>query len=111
VRINKDQPNRHEGECLLRHADSVAKSRSPSFDEGQIAWEASTLPLSYTRLLTLRLRGLISISAAEGVITLLVISFRVGTWQQMQTGVSGGQRQPLDSRYKNLLTIRSSKEW
>ena len=37
-------------ECLLRHADLVAESKRASFEEGELAWEASTLPLSYTRL-------------------------------------------------------------
>jgi hypothetical protein len=36
-------------ECLLRHPNFVAKSRSASFEPGVPDWEASTLPLSYTR--------------------------------------------------------------
>ena len=36
-------------ECLLRQVDFVSDSGSPSFDGRQLAWEASTLPLSYTR--------------------------------------------------------------
>jgi hypothetical protein len=36
-------------ECLLRHQNFVAKSRSASFEPGVLDWEASTLPLSYTR--------------------------------------------------------------
>jgi hypothetical protein len=37
------------GECLLRHVNSEANSGSPSFKDGEPVWEASTLPLSYTR--------------------------------------------------------------
>jgi len=36
-------------ECLLRQIRSVSNSVSPSFEGTHIAWEASTLPLSYTR--------------------------------------------------------------
>ena len=36
-------------ECLLRHANFVANSESPSFEARSLAWEARTLPLSYTR--------------------------------------------------------------
>ena len=36
-------------EYLLRHAKSVAKSDPASFGSQQTDWEASTLPLSYTR--------------------------------------------------------------
>ena len=36
-------------ECLLRPPDSVAKLESLSFEQDKLAWEASTLPLSYTR--------------------------------------------------------------
>ena len=37
-------------ECLLRSDNSVSKKESPSFEPRRLAWEASTLPLSYTRL-------------------------------------------------------------
>ena len=40
------QPTR---ECLLSKASSVSKRESPSFEVRDLAWEASTLPLSYTR--------------------------------------------------------------
>ena len=36
-------------ECLLRQVHSVSNSDSSSFEDGQLTWEASTLPLSYTR--------------------------------------------------------------
>ncbi len=36
-------------ECLLSQASSVSKRESPSFEVRDLAWEASTLPLSYTR--------------------------------------------------------------
>ena len=36
-------------ECLLSDGNFVAKSRKHSLESGDIAWEASTLPLSYTR--------------------------------------------------------------
>ena len=36
-------------ECLLRSDNSVSKKESPSFEPRGLAWEASTLPLSYTR--------------------------------------------------------------
>jgi len=36
-------------ECLLRQDSSVSNSGLPSFEGRQLAWEASTLPLSYTR--------------------------------------------------------------
>lgn len=35
---------------LLRSDNSVSKKESPSFKPGGLAWEASALPLSYTRL-------------------------------------------------------------
>jgi hypothetical protein len=37
-------------ECLPGEDKFVAKSKPSSFGEGEIAWEASTLPLSYTRI-------------------------------------------------------------
>ena len=43
-------------ECLLRQVNSVSSSGSPSFEGGQLAWEASTLPLSYTRKIKLNYR-------------------------------------------------------
>jgi hypothetical protein len=36
-------------ECLPRRDNFVANSGSPSFEGRQLDWEASTLPLSYTR--------------------------------------------------------------
>ncbi len=36
-------------ECLLHSDNSVSKKESPSFEPRGLAWEASTLPLSYTR--------------------------------------------------------------
>ena len=36
-------------ECLLRSDNSVSKKESPSFEPRGLAWEARTLPLSYTR--------------------------------------------------------------
>jgi len=36
-------------ECLLRHADSVSHCKLSSFELRGLAWEASTLPLSYPR--------------------------------------------------------------
>ena len=36
-------------ECLLIQASSVSKRESHSFEVRNLAWEASTLPLSYTR--------------------------------------------------------------
>ena len=36
-------------ECLLSHEIFVANKQPSSFERGNIAWEASTLPLSYTR--------------------------------------------------------------
>ena len=36
-------------EYLLRHPDFVAKKDRSSLEGGQTDWEASTLPLSYTR--------------------------------------------------------------
>ena len=38
-----------EEECLLSGEDFVAKSKNASFDPDNLFWEASTLPLSYTR--------------------------------------------------------------
>ena len=37
-------------ECLLSDGNFVAKSGKHSLESGDIAWEASTLPLSYTRI-------------------------------------------------------------
>ncbi len=36
-------------ECLLRQDNFVSDPSSPSFEGRLLAWEASTLPLSYTR--------------------------------------------------------------
>ena len=36
-------------ECLLRQGNSVSNSKLSSFELRGLAWEASTLPLSYTR--------------------------------------------------------------
>jgi len=36
-------------ECLLCDTNFTANCDPVSFDPGQVAWEASTLPLSYTR--------------------------------------------------------------
>jgi len=46
----KSDPNPKTKECLLRHGNFVSESESTRFDLGHIAWEASTLPLSYTRV-------------------------------------------------------------
>ena len=42
-----NKPNTKE--CLLRQVNSVSSFGMPSFESRQLAWEASTLPLSYTR--------------------------------------------------------------
>ncbi len=47
IKIHNGSKTRKE--CLLREANILSKPGSSSFKEGQIAWEASTLPLSYTR--------------------------------------------------------------
>ena len=47
--IMVDNGSKRKRECLLRQVNSVADSGSPRFAAGQLAWEASTLPLSYTR--------------------------------------------------------------
>lgn len=36
-------------ECLLRQGNSVSNSKLSSFELRGLAWESSTLPLSYTR--------------------------------------------------------------
>ena len=45
----KNGQNPKTAECLLRHPNFVAKSEGSSFESGVLDWEASTLPLSYTR--------------------------------------------------------------
>ena len=47
--IKVDNGSKIKKECLLRQFHSVSNSDSSSFEDGQLAWEASTLPLSYTR--------------------------------------------------------------
>jgi hypothetical protein len=47
--ININDINMPTRECLPRRDNFVANSGSPSFEGREIAWEASTLPLSYTR--------------------------------------------------------------
>ena len=42
-------PDKPTEECLLGGANSVSKQEIISFEGGNLAWEASTLPLSYTR--------------------------------------------------------------
>jgi hypothetical protein len=42
-------PKPETKECLPRPPDFVAKPSSPSFERNKPTWEASTLPLSYTR--------------------------------------------------------------
>ncbi len=41
--------NKPIGECLLGGANSISKQETASFEGGNLAWEASILPLSYTR--------------------------------------------------------------
>jgi hypothetical protein len=43
------QSGHAQRECLLRQVNSVSSYGSTSFEERGLAWEASTLPLSYTR--------------------------------------------------------------
>jgi len=45
----KGGQNPKTGGCLLRHPNFVAKSEGSSFESAVPDWEASTLPLSYTR--------------------------------------------------------------
>ncbi|OGO19867.1 MAG: hypothetical protein A2144_04675 [Chloroflexi bacterium RBG_16_50_9] len=40
---------RGTGGCLPCSADFVSKPESPSFEGGETAWKAGTLPLSYSR--------------------------------------------------------------
>ena len=47
--VPKQAQVRLKGECLPCATNSVSGSTPVSFDKQQIAWEASTLPLSYTR--------------------------------------------------------------
>ena len=49
VRNVKSGHNPKTGECLFRHPNFVAKPEGSSFESGMPDWEASTLPLSYTR--------------------------------------------------------------
>ncbi len=50
TRIGKPQSRQAQmKECLLRHANFVSKQEPASYDSRDLAWEASTLPLSYTR--------------------------------------------------------------
>ena len=44
---------RGKGGYLPRSANSVAKPESPSFEGGEIAWKAGTLPLSYSRIMSI----------------------------------------------------------
>jgi len=62
-----DKPNTKE--CLLRQVNSVSNSGPPSFEDRQLAWEASTLPLSYTRSNRIYFSPKIS-SCKEGVLAL-----------------------------------------
>jgi hypothetical protein len=45
--FHSHKPNTEE--CLLRQDNFVSNSALSSFGNRQLAWEASTLPLSYTR--------------------------------------------------------------
>ena len=47
--ININDINMLTRECLPRRDNFVANSGSPSFEGRELDWEASTLPLSYTR--------------------------------------------------------------
>ena len=50
VRYKGKQMTSHQKEeCLLVGVNSVFESEHLSFDTQNLAWEASTLPLSYTR--------------------------------------------------------------
>jgi hypothetical protein len=40
----KSNTDLETGGCLLRHANFVSKSETSSFDEGEPAWKAGTLP-------------------------------------------------------------------
>ena len=48
IRQSASAPSNKRG-CLLRQSDSVSGAGDPSFGAGVPAWEANTLPLSYTR--------------------------------------------------------------
>jgi hypothetical protein len=56
-RVPEDTQVTLKRECLLRQGNSVSNSSSPSFEGRQLAWEASTLPLSYTRTFTLHVNS------------------------------------------------------
>lgn len=47
---NLDAVYKTQKGCLLRYANFVSNFKSASFEERQNTWEASTLPLSYTRI-------------------------------------------------------------
>ena len=49
MRATNDHAKSKTGGCLLRQANFVSESEPCSFEKGELAWEASTLPLSYTR--------------------------------------------------------------
>ena len=44
-------------ECLLRQDNFVSKSVSVRRESRELDWEASTLPLSYTRMFTLHVNS------------------------------------------------------
>ena len=48
-RVPEDTQVTLKRECLLLQVNSVSISDTPSFEGRQLAWEVSTLPLSYTR--------------------------------------------------------------
>ena len=50
-RVPEDTQVTLKRECLLRQGNSVSNSGLPSLEGRQLAWEASALPLSYTRTL------------------------------------------------------------
>ena len=50
MRATKNNTNSRIGGCLLHQANSLSESAPSSFENGKLTWEASILPLSYTRL-------------------------------------------------------------
>ena len=75
IRESQSEPSQIK-ECLLRSNNSVSKKESASFGDRDLAWEASTLPLSYTRQNRIYFSPKVNLVKIEGFLHQKGIIFR-----------------------------------
>ena len=99
-------------EFAFDYAKKTGRSRVHMAEKGMPGGLWSRLFKGSTALSrALRLLGLPSISACDGLTTRRDTSRNVAVWPQSHIGRSGGQMQSVASRRNRFLTILSSREW